>query len=108
MKLNIRDEEGIEILYFIFERELKPPFMKGDEDSNGSYKYYNRDGEYIGHLTSDNRFILIKDPFFASIRHKMNQIFEVPKITYISWLLIRRYIKPWMELQLNFNIIQII
>ena len=59
MKLNINDEQGIELLHFIFERELKPPFSKMVMkppvnrygilgDGNYDCEYYNRDNEHIG------------------------------------------------------------
>ena len=107
MKLNIDDEQGVELLHFIFERELKPPFRKGEMDEYGDYPYYNRDGEKIGYLNfsvSYEYLTLFYDPFGYNIKDKVCQVFE---FSYDAWGWggpIMPHLKSWLEDQLNIEL----
>ena len=104
MKLNINDSQGIELLNFIFERELKPPFRKGEKDEDGDYPYYNRDGEYIGYLDSIENAINVKYPFVLNIKYKVCQAFEFPYNTRDWWDAINPHLKSWIENQINLKL----
>ena len=98
MKLNINDEQGIEILHFIFERELKPPFTRGNR--LGHYLYYNRDGEIIGMIPYSG-FFSINVTQRNDIGYKVRQLFGYP-YNNLEWLYATiPHLKSWMENQIN-------
>ena len=103
------DEDKIDLLHLIFERELKPPFRKGEKDDYGEYTYYNRDDKEIGWLNSEEDFSIkdfsIKyDPIWTNIQDKVCQVFEFPQNTLDWWYEIRPYLNSWLENQINAEI----
>ena len=115
------DEDEIDILYFIFERELKPPFKKGEQAHKGVNQYYNRNDEEIGYLYSDQyydrdgefigqlyslrkTFSIIYDPFWINIEHKVCQVFQFSYETGEWWNAIEPHLKSWLEDQLNIKL----
>ena len=103
MKLNINDEQGIELLYFIFERELKPPFRRGGKDDYGNYLYYNRDDGYIGVLDSYMNFYVYLI-YHENIRYKVCQAFGFSRSTWDWWSVINPHLKSWIEAKLSIEI----
>ena len=104
MKLNINDEQGIELLPFIFERELKPPFSKGDKDIYDRDTYHNRNNEIIGRLNSADIFIIDPYPFWLNIKDKVCYVFGFSSKKVDWWYPIKPHLKSWMETQLNIKL----
>ena len=102
-KIRQFDEDEIDILYFIFERELKPPLREGEKDKDGDYPYYNRDGEYIGYLGPTGHFAVI-NPIWTNIQYKVCQVFQFSYDNWIWWYAIHPYQKSWLENQINVKV----
>lgn len=107
MKLNINDEQGIELLHFIFERELKPPFRKGKRDQDGHWVYYDRNGEEIGWLYSNATFS-IDSRIIDNIFYKVCDAFQTSPNTSVWWFAINSHLKLWLGDQINVNLINVV
>lgn len=107
MILKINDEHDIELLHWIFERELKPPLRIGQQHINGWTDYYNRNDDIIGSMYEGHRksFDIIKHPFLNDIKYKICQAFGFElKESYDWWLSVKPYLKSWLEDRLNIEI----
>ena len=96
--------DEIELIHFIFERELKPPFTNGEKYSRDRHSYYNRDNEIIGWLSAAIKFSIRPDYFLSNIKYKICQVFEFPYDTRDWWIAIKSHIKSWMGNQLNLKL----
>lgn len=95
-------DDQIEILNYIFEIELKPPFSKGEMNKYGVYSYYNRDGECIGQFYPMNLFKVIDTKSFEYIKFKIMTIFRIPKNYW--WELIYPHFISWLENEINVEV----
>ena len=99
------NEDEIDLLHFIFERELKPPFRSDVKaDVYGDYWYYNRNNEWIGWLTPKKHFSIIYDPFEINITDKVRQAFGFSRNTPNCWYVTKPHLKSWLEAQINTKI----
>ena len=100
-KIRQFDEDELELLHFIFERELKPPFQKGKKDNFGRYSYYNRDGDCVGWLKTRTKYFMVTDSFWDNIKYKICSAFGFSYDTWDWWYAIKPNLKSWLEDQLN-------
>lgn len=111
MKLNINDNQWVEFIYWIFERELAPPFKREDtpEGFGGFYPYYNNNGEYVGKLTRNGDFVM-ENKLLREIKNKIfqafNEINDNDRNSWIqqNWITYYPHFKTWIEKQINTNV----
>lgn len=97
--------EELELIHWIFERELKPPFRWGEKTDR---QCYNLKGEPIGWLDSDNAFHLSRETFYHDINFKICEVFEPPYDGANWWYQIRPYLKSWLENLTNIEILVVL
>lgn len=108
MKLNISDEQSVGLLHWIFERELKPPFRKDQQNIDKFFDYYNRNDEYIGWLHPYDIFLIHYSNFDDIIR-KVCQAFGIDSTQNTEDLHdeVRSHLKLWLGDQINVKLVGI-
>lgn len=106
MNINIDEEDGIELLYFIFERELKPPFKRGDEVYPKNYAYFNNSNIFIGYFNYEtNNFVFSNSDCLDEVKNKVCKVFGLnPNSRFSWWWPLKQHMKTWLQHKLNVNI----
>lgn len=102
MNIKINDEQGTELLYYIFERELKPPFTSVKITETG-YHCYNSNNEIIGRysLGKKKSFRIPSRNHLVDIRLKVIEAFDYSKYNYDWIIAVKPYLRSWLSDKLN-------
>lgn len=101
-------QEELELIHYIFERELRPPFRRGRKLNLVTSLYYNKDDEFFGILHTDNSFLVRSDPFFNEILVKIKTIIEFDSKPIDLRSMIKPILRNWLKSQLNIEINRIL
>lgn len=84
-------EDLLDMILFIFNRELKPPFVRGEADQWGNYLYFNKANELVGELRRSTQYAGAFSTFcfknkehYYNIVAKTHLIAEFPKDS-VQW-----------------------
>lgn len=113
MNLDIT-EDILEMIYFILDRELKPPFKVGSAEPTGDKKCTNVNDELIGWLglrsTGEYYFTVKNFPQASNIGYKLSIVlgFKMRHHSdFLWWDNLEEYFRPWFEDKLGVPLVRI-
>lgn len=93
------NKDQLDIIYYIFERETKPPFelrLRKNFKTWNLYNVYNSDGKMVAVFWPDHPTALTIDiTIYSNIKQKIKTIFSEDDMDHISLL------SKWFSLLLN-------
>lgn len=98
------DEDEIDILNFIFEREFKPPFKMGDKNTRGDRTYFNNENNVLGILYYNHLLQISHKQSIRNVKHKICQVFDFPFDNWDWYDSIYPHLMSWMGNKLNVEI----
>lgn len=98
-------QEQVDIIEFIFERELKPPFKTSADKFKSKIYITNIDETVIAEyeLFSKKMFLKIR-PYYVNLRDKICLVLELPYNGLDWWAITKINLALWFEKELNLKI----